>query len=147
MFDLLRTWMRRYGINVGLVHSYANWTRRYKGFGAAMAPYDDDDPRLSWEHCPAKYCPQLLDGAIAKCGPIAYLPMQDARYKLAATWRPYLAYQPLAAACSDAALAEFFAREEEPICAMCSASPQRFALPSPLQAKARMPTVGAAAAI
>jgi len=112
-----------------------------------MAPYDDDDPRLSWEHCPAKYCPQLLDGAIAKCGPIAYLPMQDARYKLAATWRPYLAYQPLAAACSDAALAEFFAREEEPICAMCSASPQRFALPSPLQAKARMPTVGAAAAI
>lgn len=52
VFDLLRRWVRRYGINIGLVHSYANWTRRYKGFGAAMAPHEDDDPRLSWEHCP-----------------------------------------------------------------------------------------------
>jgi MoaA/NifB/PqqE/SkfB family radical SAM enzyme len=146
VFDLLRTWTRRYGVNVRLVHSYAKWTRRYKGFGASMAPHEDDNPRLSWEHCPAKYCPQLLDGAIFKCGPIAYLPMQDAKYKLAAPWRPYLDYQPLAAGCSDAAIAEYFAREEEPICAMCPAAPQRFALPSPLRAHAPIQVTGGAVA-
>ncbi|MDB5698892.1 MAG: radical family protein [Alphaproteobacteria bacterium] len=134
VFRLLREWIRRYGINVGLVHSYANWTRRYNGFGAAMAPFKDDDPRSSWEHCPAKHCPQLLDGAIAKCGPIAYLPMQDSKYRLSDEWRPYLDYQPLVAGCSDAELAAFFARQEEPICAMCTAAPERFALASPLRA-------------
>jgi hypothetical protein len=88
----------------------------------------------------------LLDGAIFKCGPIAYLPMQDAKYKLAAPWRPYLDYQPLAAGCSDAAIAEYFAREEEPICAMCPAAPQRFALPSPLRAHAPIQVTGGAVA-
>ena len=90
-------------------------------------------PRRSWEKCVAKRCPQLFEAKLWKCSPLAYLGMQDAKYGLAAKWRPYLAYRPLEPGCTDAELAEFFAREEEPFCAMCPAEPERFRLPLPLR--------------
>lgn len=133
VFDLLRSWRRRFGIRIVLTHSYANWTRRYKGFGSAMAPYEDGRPRQSWEHCPAKYCRQLMADGIAKCGPLAYLKMQDEKFRLSEKWRPYLDYQLLKPTCSDAELADFLSRQEEPYCGMCPAAPERFDLPVPFR--------------
>lgn len=132
IFDLLKAWVRDYAIRVEVYLSFQNWTRRYHGKGGAMAPFQDGQPRQSWAHCPARYCPQLFEGKIWKCAPLAYLKMQDDKYQLSAQWKPYLQYQPLESACSDAQLEEFFSREEEPACAMCPARPEAFKLPVPL---------------
>lgn len=129
---LLRSWIRDYGIQVRTYTSFKNWTRVYHGSGSAMEPFNDGQPRQSWERCPAKYCPQLFEGKIWKCGPLAYLKLQDAKYRLSDSWKPYLQYQALEPGCTDMQLAEFFRREEEPSCGMCPANPQRFKLPMPL---------------
>ena len=128
---LLKNWTDDYGVRVEIHHSFKNWTRRYHGIGSSMEPFKDDQPRRSWENCPARYCPQLFEGAIWKCGPLAYLKLQNAKYRLSESWKPYLHYQPLQPDCSDAQLSEYFDREEEPFCRMCSANPEWFELPMP----------------
>jgi hypothetical protein len=129
---LLIEWTRRFGVRVECRPSHANWTRRYKGFGAAMQPFGDAQPRRSWERCPARTCKQLLQGKIWKCPATAYLPLQHAKYRLDDAWQPYLAYEPLSSECTEAELDAFFSREHEPCCAMCPAEPERFAMPLPL---------------
>jgi hypothetical protein len=139
--QLLIGWVRRYGVRVEWRPSHGYWTRRYTGIGAAMQPFDDRQPRRSWEHCTAKFCRQLFQGKIWKCPAVAYLQLQDAKYGLGSAWQPYLRYEPLSADCTDEALDAFFAAEEEPCCRMCPAVPERFALPSPLarpQGRARL---------
>jgi hypothetical protein len=130
--ELLMSWVKNYGIRAAYYESYKNWSRRYKGFGSGLEPFADGQPRRSWEMCSAKYCPQLFEGRIWKCAPLAYLRMQDAKYHLSDEWRPYLRYQPLEPGCSKQELREFFAREEESYCGMCPAHPQRFDLQIPL---------------
>jgi MoaA/NifB/PqqE/SkfB family radical SAM enzyme len=132
VLDFARGWKERHGLDIRFNESFRHWTRRYHGFGAAMKPFTDGDPRRSWEICPARICPQILDGRIYKCALMAYLPMQQARFGLGPEWAPYLAYRPLEPRCSDAALEAFFAREEEPVCSMCPAERRDLALPNPL---------------
>lgn len=103
--QLLGDWVRSHGIRVKLYRSFENWTRRYHGFGSAMEPFNDLQPRQSWEHCPARYCPQLFEGNLWKCGPLAYLKLQAAKYRLSESWSPYLRYQPLTPDCTDDQLA------------------------------------------
>lgn len=133
IFSLLEEWRREYGVKVHFAKSHASWTRRYRGNGIGMLPYNDEAPRKSWEICPAKYCPQLHDGKIWKCAPLAYLPMQAEAYNLSGPWNRYLAYQPLMPDCSDSEIDEFFDREDEAVCGMCPAWPRRFKLPVPLR--------------
>ncbi|MGQ0660611.1 radical SAM protein [Sphingosinicella sp.] len=127
---LLARWVAEHGIDVRLVDSHAHWTRRYNGVGAAMEPFEDGRPGRSWRNCPAR-CPQLLEGAIWKCPPLAYLPMQNRKYGLSEKWRPYLQYRPLTPDCDDRSLRAFFARKAESHCAMCAAKPPRFSPPLP----------------
>lgn len=131
---LARDWRDRLGVDVRFNDSFRHWTRRYLGRGTAMQPFADGNPRKSWEICPARICPQILDGRIYKCALLAYLPMQDARHGLGAAWAPWRDYRPLEPGCSDAALDEFFAREEEAVCGLCPAERRAFALPNPLRA-------------
>jgi hypothetical protein len=142
ILDLLRSWIRDYGIRVQFYQSFKNWTRRYQGIGNAMEPFKDGQPRQSWEHCPAKYCPHLFEGKIWKCPQLAYLKLQDAKYRLSDSWKPYLQYQPLEPGCTDEQLTEFFRREEEPYCDMCPANPVTFKLPVPLNSSSTRPAVG-----
>jgi hypothetical protein len=129
---LLVDWTRRFGVRIELRPSHSTWTRRYRGTGAAMQPYDDDQPRRSWENCTAKFCRQLFAGKIWKCPAVAYLSLQEVKYGLGGAWQPYLRYEALSPDSTDAELERFFAAEEEPCCRMCPAVPERFALPSPL---------------
>lgn len=137
VIELAQRWARDYGLRIPVYPSGEMWTRRYKGFGAAMEPYEDRQPRRSWEICTAKTCPQLFDGRIWKCSQLAYLGMQDARFKLSERWKPYLDYRPLEPGCSDEALREFFSREEESHCSMCPSKDEHFALPVPIRMHAR----------
>lgn len=132
IFEMLKGWVRDYGIRVEAYMSFKHWTRRYHGIGSTMTPFQDGQPRQSWEHCPARYCPNLFEGKIWKCAPLAYLNLQDAKYHLSDAWKPYLQYQPLDSGCSDEQLTEFFSREEESSCGMCPANPERFKLPMPV---------------
>jgi mannose-6-phosphate isomerase-like protein (cupin superfamily) len=133
--SMLQQWVREHGVRVLRRESFKNWTRRYKGFGAEMEPYDDRQPRQSWEKCPAKHAAQLFEGKIWKCGPLAYLQLQHSKYQLSEKWTPYLQYQPLDSGCTDEELEAFFAREEESFCGMCPANPERFNLPLPTPGK------------
>lgn len=128
---LLRSWIRDYGIRVETCESFRYWTRGYYGSGSDMEPFKDGLPRQSWKHCPSKHCPQLFEGKIWKCAPLAYLKLQDAKYRLSDNWKPYLQYQALAPDCSDEQLVDFFHRKEEPSCGMCPANPVKFELPLP----------------
>lgn len=134
---LLEGWVREHRLRVIGLRSHGHWTRRYHGAGAAMRPYADADPRASWEHCPARHCAQLHEGRIWKCAPLAYLGLQDRKFVLDAAWDPYLRYRPLAPDCTEAELEEFFDREDESVCGMCPASPEKFDLPLPFRAEPR----------
>lgn len=130
--DLLDTWKAKYRTRSHIYDALAMWKRTYRGEGANMRPYADGNPQRSWETCDSKFCPQILDGKIWKCAPLAYLPMQHAKYGLSEEWSPYLQYQPLSPDCTDSELNAFFNREEEDVCGMCPANPELFALPNPL---------------
>ena len=142
ILELLHSWVRDYGIRVKSSQSFRNWTRRYLGNGDAMEPFTDGLPRKSWEQCPARHCPQLFEGKLWKCAPLAYLKLQAAKYRLSDHWKPYLEYQPLEPGCTDEQLAEFFGREEEPACGMCPANPQKFKLPLPLNSPGSLAATG-----
>ena len=101
IFDLLGRWQRDFAVQIDVDQSFANWTQRYRGFGATMEPFEDAAPRASWEICPARLCKQLFEGRIHKCAPLAYLKMQKAKYDLSSKWDFYLGYQGLAPSCSD----------------------------------------------
>jgi hypothetical protein len=134
---LLDSWVAEYDIDVRYLHSHEIWTRAYRGFGAAMEPFEDRSPRQSWKLCGSRFCPQIHEGAIWKCAPLAYLPMQDRKYGLSGKWKPYLDYRPLPPTCTDRELSAFFRRKAEPYCAMCPARPERFAPPLPFPSRAR----------
>jgi len=134
--ELLDGWEAKYGIRLEYFQSYGHWTRRYHGFGSAIEPFDDRQPRLSWEICPSKEHPQLFDGKIWKCAPLAYLRLQVKKYHLSDKWAPYLQYQPLRPDCTADELEAFFAAQDEPCCGMCSSRPIPFELPLPFPAPA-----------
>jgi radical SAM family protein len=135
IMDLVAEWERTHRIKVEYWQSNRNWTRRYKGYGAEMKPYEDKQPRRSWEVCTAKFCPQIFEGRLWKCAPLAYLPMQHARFNLSKEWSPYLGYRALDPGCGEAELDAFLAREEESVCNMCAANPERFELPIPIRSE------------
>ena len=124
--DLLRLWQVKYGIRVQVIRSYDKWTRRYRGFGAGMEPYEDNQPDKSWDICSARDCFQLFEGKIWKCAPLAYLKLQDRKYGLSPKWAQYLAYKPLAPDCTVEELRSFFTRQAEGCCGMCASMPERF---------------------
>jgi hypothetical protein len=47
--DLIRRWRSDHGIAYEVTQSHARWTRRYVGFGDGMEPFEDGDPRASWQ--------------------------------------------------------------------------------------------------
>jgi len=129
---LVDGWSNEYGTVIRWTRSFGMWTRRYQGWGSAMQPFDDRNPRSSWQHCRARLSPQLFQGQIWKCPALAYLGMQNEKYHLAPEWAYYLTYRPLEPSCSPEELDSFFGREEESYCGMCPARPEQFRIASPL---------------
>jgi hypothetical protein len=133
VLDLTEQWRRDHGVSIEVTPSYTNWTRRYMGFGDAKSPFDDQNPRASWQICRARHCRQLFEGKIWKCSPIAYLTLQKRQFRLSESWDRYLNYEPLEPTCSDNAIVEFLAREEEGICSMCPAKRVPLEIPNPIR--------------
>ena len=131
VLELLDKW-KKLGVNVSYENAYNRWTRRYHGFGSSMRPFTDNNPRKSWETCPAR-CYQLFEGKIWKCAPLAYLKLQNEKYTLSSEWKPYLEYRPLNPNCTDKELDDFFNKEEESFCCMCSAEREKIDPPLPFR--------------
>jgi hypothetical protein len=136
ILDLMEAWQRDHGIGVELYKAFGRWSRRYRGAGKDMLPFEDGKPRQSWDICQARFCRQLFEGKLWKCPPLAYLKLVKEKYGISDKWDPYLHYQPLDPSCSDRELSEFVVREDETFCSMCSAEPRRFEMPVPFRAKA-----------
>lgn len=132
---LVQEWVDTYGIQVRLRESHKQWRLQYQGHGAAMRPFEDGDPAASFAICPSKECPQLFEGSIWKCPPLAYLPMQHEKVSLSEAWAPYLAYEPLRSDCTDDEMAAFFQRGAEAVCGMCPATPRIIDKPWPMPQK------------
>ena len=132
ILDLLIKWVKKYSINVEVYHSTKTWKKKYIGLGEKMKPFGDNKPRLSWERCGSNKCPQLFDGKIWKCGPLAYLHIVDEQYKLTKDWEHYLSYKPLEINSSNDQISNFFNLEEETYCNMCPSNPPLHDIPIPI---------------
>lgn len=118
-------WVDKYGIQVDFWKSDQVWYKMYKGFGTYIEPYEDNDPKQSWDHCiTGQDCWQLYEGNIYKCAPLAYLPMTNKMYTLSSKWDHYLTYNPITPDCTNKELEEFFNKKAESFCAMCPKNPQ-----------------------
>ena len=131
-YKLAKKWKHDLGVWVEF-WDFTNkeWVRQYKGFGDTMIPYEDNNPRKSWEVCISKYAMQLHEGKLWKCPALAYLPMQAKKYNLSDKWNPYLKYQSLDVDCTDEELEEFLNREDESFCSMCPANRDVYTKPDP----------------
>ena len=131
-YKLAKKWKHDLGVWVEF-WDFTNkeWVRQYKGFGDRMMPYEDNNPRKSWEVCISKYAMQLHEGKLWKCPALAYLPMQAKKYNLSDKWNPYLKYQSLDVDCTDEELEEFLNREDESFCSMCPANRDVYTKPDP----------------
>lgn len=133
--QLVADWENAHALRVNWRTSSSRWKRAYKGHGATMMPYEDNQPEQSWKACGSKWCPQIHDGKLWKCPQMAYLSMQAQKHGLNEAWNPYLAYTPLEPTCTTEELREFVNRKSESCCGMCPANPELFQLPSPLKGK------------
>lgn len=131
VYDLLLDWHDQ-GVNIEMRTSIKHWLRQYKNFGDQIEPYEDNDPKSSWNACISKMCVQLHDGKLWKCPGLAYLPMQKEKYNLSEKWDPYLKYQPLEPNCSEDDLWSFFVKKSESYCKMCPAKEEHFEPENPL---------------
>jgi hypothetical protein len=133
ILGLIQEWQNRHPLDVVIEEAVERWTRRYRGFGTGVLPYEDAEPRKSWEVCPVKLSLQLFRGRLWKCPPITYLHLQKETYPaISSKWDDYLKYQGLGPECSDGELHAFLFREEEAVCGMCAVAPESFDKPSPL---------------
>jgi len=129
---LAREWQRDYGIEVA-ANPCITWTRGYDGFGNGIMPFEDNNPRKSWDNCiTGQQCFQLFEDCLWKCAPLAYLNLQDQKFKLSEKWKPYLSYEPLKPDCTKEEIVEFFNRQAESVCGMCPSDPQQFTKKDPL---------------
>jgi hypothetical protein len=130
---LARDWQSEYGFELSESDASESWVRGYMGFGEGIMPFEDGNPGKSWNNCiTGQQCFQLFEDCLWKCAPLAYLRLQDRKFKLSEKWKPYLQYEPLRPGCTDEEIVEFFNRKAESVCGMCPSNPQGFAKPNPL---------------
>jgi organic radical activating enzyme len=130
---LINNWKNDWpNLNIEWKNDHQKWIRQYKGFGDNIMPYDDNNQRKSWMNCGVKFCRQLHEEKLWKCPCLAYLPMQNDKFKLHDSWKPYLKYKPLEHTCTRQELIDFYESEDETYCTMCPANNTQFELPSPL---------------
>jgi hypothetical protein len=132
--QLLKGWEKDHGVGLTISKSWDSWTRRHHGVGAQVMPFTDGNQRASWENCRARYCKQLFEGKIWKCSPQAYFQVHTRKFNIdREAWRLFIEHKPLSPGCSEAELKDFFSVEDEPVCSLCPANPERFDKPLPVK--------------
>lgn len=119
--DSINSYSQRFPFRYETRNSVDGWYRFYRGSGRDMLPFDDGNPGASWAVCASKHCVTLENNALWKCPPLAHFPRVARKFALHSKpeWRPAMSYEPLTLTATDDELREFFARREEPACALC----------------------------
>jgi len=73
---------RYHGFRIEVGDGRENWLKSYKGSGTTMTPYNEGNPRASWEVCISRFCSQLHQNRIWKCPCLAYLNTIADRFEL-----------------------------------------------------------------
>ena len=125
---IIGEWRDRLGVPVLFDANLDAWHRTYRGSGSLMKPFSDCNPSVSWEQCHSKFCMQLHENRLWKCGPLAYLRMQAHKVGIQddPDWIPYLNYDGIGLDCTNEELLEFSLRGPENSCGMCPANPVRY---------------------
>lgn len=75
---LLESWKQQYGIGFAISDSASRWTRRYLDEGGRLVPFQDNDPKRSWEQTVVE---RWHDNEVARGGDLQRLvPRQVARH-------------------------------------------------------------------
>jgi organic radical activating enzyme len=120
VFNNIIDYVESLDINYKIYRNHKTWFQIYKGTGADIEPFEDNDPKSSWNNCPTyQDCFQLYDGCIWKCPPVAYLNLMAKNYKLSSKWDTYLKYRALQPNCTDQQIINFFNKGAEHVCGMC----------------------------
>ena len=125
VLTVIGQWVKEHNIYV-TIEDHRQFKRNYHGIGASMLPFNDENPRQSWEICLASQCLNLFKGRLWKCSPIAHLKTIATKFNLdlKEEWKPYLEYDGLDINSSEAEIRAFLDREDESICGMCPAKSQ-----------------------
>ena len=107
---------------------YRVFSRLYRGMGRTMLPYEDGDPRRSWDSCQAKGCKTISRGRLWKCPPIMGLRTALERFGIekSSAWQRYITYDGIGSDASDDELQRFLSAGPEWICGMCPKAPVSF---------------------
>lgn len=141
--EIVKGWKLKHPtLNVIWKEDFKNWLRVYKGYGNSMMPYEDENPKESWNNCGVKFCRQIFLGKLWKCPNLAYLQLQDKKFKLNEVWDKYLTYrvgdltgQAIEPTASLREIRKFYEEKEISHCAMCPANGMKNLhekLPNPL---------------
>ncbi|MGW8392451.1 radical SAM protein [Pseudoduganella sp. HUAS MS19] len=119
---------KAYGVHYETRDSVNGWYRLYRGTGRDMLPFDDGNPKASWNACENKHCVTLQDNALWKCPPVAHLRRIAKAFELdrIPAWRTALHYVPLSLSATDDEIRAFIAGREEAVCGMCPAQLEYF---------------------
>lgn len=117
---LLTSWKEKYNIIVVPKESYSYWTQKYRlGNKGEPLPYEDENPRASWENCSSRDCTQIQEGKLYKCAPFAQLAVLARNKTLSKEWTKYLAFDGLDLETLTKEDVERILNNEEDICGMC----------------------------
>jgi len=113
----------------GRIDNHGIWRKQYKGHGITMRPFEDKEPRKSWEICQSTWFNggvqliNLYENKLWKCPHIAYLKDTLTKFGLQThpKWKPYLKYKPLSGDVTFEEMVNWMRQEEEDICNMCPA--------------------------
>jgi len=131
--NIVQEWLAKEPkLHIKYRNDYTHWIKIYHGYGPNIMPYQDNDPKTSFQNCGFKICKVLHETALWKCPRLAFLKLHNQKFPLHENWNPYLNYQPLKPNCTWRELVNFYTEETIPECAMCPAKIEYMNLPSPL---------------
>lgn len=132
--ELCESWKAKWQTNISYIYTANDRTRRYRGFGSALAPLGDNDYKLSYQVCEAKESKTLFRGCLYKCSRLAYLQLINQHFKLDDAWTDALTYQPLPPTCTRDELIQWSQEKAIPACVTCPVAIEPLEnLPNPLK--------------
>lgn len=133
---VMKGWSSKYKIPIRVRDYTKLWRNQYFGYGDNMMPYEDKDPKKSWENCRARECHTLFEKKLWKCPPLTWLHLQKNKFNLNPIWDQYLEYKYKGAlnhTATDEEIKNWLNIKEESYCSMCPKNPKLLDLPNPLK--------------
>lgn len=117
-------WKKKYNIEYLIKDYLSDWAWPYRLIDNKIYPFEDNNPRRSWENCMSQTCKQIYKSKLYKCPLTAY--MQDIVDRMDESFKKYLNYIPANPYDSYESIEEFVNKEDEFVCGACPINPKKF---------------------